>query len=74
MAKKQPHATPSMLTTSWPEEGSADPAVEAARRFVVNLYAAIGRSVARDGGGQLGDDPPHSVRRLGGRSSDHLKR
>jgi len=39
-------ATPAELAGSWPDLPSADPAGEAARRFALNLQAAIrGRSV-----------------------------
>ena len=43
-----------MLSPNWPDEPSADPSGEAARRFALNLRAAIGersvRGVARDVG------------------------
>ena len=45
---------PSELVDAWPESVSADPVVEAARLFVLNLREAIGdssaRSVAREAG------------------------
>lgn len=43
-----------MLSSEWPDQPSSDPASEAARRFALNLKAAIGersvREVARDAG------------------------
>ncbi|WP_313354500.1 helix-turn-helix transcriptional regulator [Microbacterium sp.] len=54
MARKQARATPAMLSSGWPDQASTDPVGEAARRFVLNLKAAIGersiREVARDAG------------------------
>ena len=67
------HPTPKDLTSSWPDAESGDPAGEAARRFVVNLRAAMGgrsiRSVAADAGLDEG-----SVRRvLSGATWPHLR-
>lgn len=54
MARKETRATPAMLYTPWPDEPSTDPVGEAARRFALNLKAAIGersvREVAREAG------------------------
>lgn len=54
MAPKESRATPAMLTSKWPDQGSAEPVGEAARRFALNLQAAIGersvRAVAREAG------------------------
>ncbi|MBT2496198.1 helix-turn-helix domain-containing protein [Microbacterium sp. ISL-59] len=54
MARKEARANPAMLSPKWPDEPSADPSGEAARRFALNLRAAIGersvRGVARDVG------------------------
>ena len=54
MARKEARATPSMLAPGWPNQQSADPVGEAARRFALNLQAAIGdksvRAVAREAG------------------------
>lgn len=52
MGPKVPRATPGELSSKWPDEPSGNPAGEAARRFALNLKAAIGdrsvRSVVRD--------------------------
>lgn len=54
MARKEARATPAMLSQQWPSQPSSDPTGEAARRFALNLQAAIGeksvRAVARDAG------------------------
>lgn len=54
MARKEARATPAMLSAEWPSEPSADAVGEAARRFTLNLNAAIGersvREVARAAG------------------------
>ncbi len=54
MAPKEVRATPAMLSPKWSDEPSADPSGEAARRFALNLRAAIGdrsvRGVARESG------------------------
>lgn len=54
MARKEARATPAMLSPQWPSKPSSDPTGEAARRFALNLQAAIGdravRAVARDAG------------------------
>lgn len=54
MEPREPRATPATLSPQWPDEPSADPAGEAARRFAVNLRDAIGdrsvRAVAREAG------------------------
>lgn len=54
MARKEARATPAMLSSAWPHQPSTDPVGEAARRFALNLQAAIGdrsvREVARDAG------------------------
>lgn len=40
--KKPPRHKPAELTSSWPTVASSDAAGEAARRFVLNLRAAMG--------------------------------
>lgn len=54
MARKEARATPAMLAPGWPDQQSADPVGEAARRSALNLQAAIGdksvRAVAREAG------------------------
>ncbi len=69
----KPHPTPKDLSSSWPDVPSEDPAGEAARRFVLNLRAAMGaasiRKVAADAGLDEG-----SVRRvLSGHAWPHLR-
>lgn len=69
----KPHPTPAELTLSWPNRESDDPAGEAARRFAVNLRAAMGeksiRRVAEDAGLQDG-----TLRRiLAGTAWPHLR-
>jgi len=54
MARKEARATPAMLSSQWPDAPSADSVGEVARRFALNLKAAIGeqsvRAVARTAG------------------------
>ncbi|WP_410054862.1 helix-turn-helix domain-containing protein [Microbacterium sp. Mcb102] len=54
MARKEARETPAMLSSRWPDAPSTDPVGEAARRFALNLKAAIGersvREVARAAG------------------------
>lgn len=55
MESKERRASPATLSPKWPDQPSTNPAGEAARRFAVNLRAAIGdkpvRAVAREAGG-----------------------
>lgn len=48
MARKETRATPAMLSPEWPDHPSTDPAGEAARRFALNLKAAIGDRAVRE--------------------------
>lgn len=54
MEPKERRASPATLSPKWPDQPSTNPAGEAARRFAVNLRAAIGdkpvRAVAREAG------------------------
>ena len=54
MTDRVPRKSPAALVERWPETPSSDPAGETARRFVLNLRAAIEdrsvRGLARDAG------------------------
>lgn len=72
MANKK-HPTPKDLTSSWPDEPSADPAGEAARTFVVNLRTAMGDLSVRQVAADAGLDEASVRRVLAGTTWPHLR-
>lgn len=69
----KPHPTPKDLTSSWPDVPSEDPAGEAARRFVVNLRAAMGETSVRRIAADAGLDEASVRRVLSGSAWPHLR-
>lgn len=69
----KPHPTPKELTSSWPDGRSADPAGEAARKFVVNLRAAMGEASIRSVAARAGVEEASLRRVLSGTAWPHLR-
>lgn len=67
------HPAPKDLTSSWPDEPSDDAAGEAARRFVVNLRAAMGEKSIRRVAAEAGIDEGSLRRVLAGAAWPHLR-
>lgn len=67
------HPTPKDLTSSWPDEPSQDRAGEAARQFVVNLRAAMGKSSIRGVAADAGIEEASLRRVLSGAAWAHFR-
>ena len=56
MSPRPSRLSPAELCGSWPDEGCEDPVAEFARRFALNLRAAIGTTSVREVARQSGVD------------------